>query len=509
MRRDYPSTRIVVLSSLAQGADRLVAREAIALGCTLVVPLPFEQAEYESDFETAESVAEFRALLASAQSAFVVPRHGAAGLEERSHAYARCAAYIVRHCVELIALWDGRAGSERGGTAETVTFQLEGIPPPYVPESNAFDMALTGPVVHLPAQRATKPGGGEPALVGLRVLYPATLSEGAAADAFEKLKRKIERFNCDALRAGEGSAASVEQARVAVEAIAGRYQRHVTRSLMVIFLLVFFAAAGFNVYLYLPNHPAALLVTYLALSAVAFGISRAAKSGEWQDRYQDARALAEALRVAHYWDLAHVRESVADCIARAQFAQIDWVPVAVRALTEEPGYFPAPEDAALAGNLRLVNDEWIADQREYFAEIAGRRDRTRELIAGRMAVTGVIFSVVISIALRLFATTSHLNIVIALVATTVALGAALLHGYAEKRGWSEHARRYDRMALLFARAQGALAGLLAGEAQSQTASVRARTIVRRLGEEAIRENVSWLALQRTRPVAVPMHLPVN
>jgi hypothetical protein len=364
--------------------------------------------------------------------------------------------------------------------------------------------------VHLPAQRAKRPGGdGHSASGAARSLYPSTLSEEAAAEAFDKLKRNVERFNCDALRAGESGATDAEQARIAVETIAARYQRHVGRSLTAIFLLVFFAAAGFNAYLYLPYHPAALLGIYLALSAVAFGISRAAKNGEWQDRYQDARALAEALRVAHYWDLARVGESAADCMARAQFAQIDWVPVAVRGLTEPPGSFAAAEEAELADSLRLVNDEWIADQRRYFAEVAGRRDRMRELVAGRIAVTGVIFSVVISIAIRLFATASHLNQVIALAATTVALGAALLHGYAEKRGWSEHARRYDRMALLFTRAQGALAGLLDVDAESQAASVRARTIVRRLGEEAIRENVSWLALQRTRPVAVPMHLPVS
>ncbi|MEO6835955.1 MAG: hypothetical protein ABI231_08625, partial [Candidatus Tumulicola sp.] len=144
-RRAYPTTSIVLLSSLSEGADRLVALEALDLGCTLVVPLPMDAGEYERDFETAESRAEFRALLARATSSFVVPGAEATpnGDDARNHAYVQCGAYIVRHCVELIALWDGREGA-KGGTAGVVEFQLDGIPAPYVPQALAFDLSIMG-----------------------------------------------------------------------------------------------------------------------------------------------------------------------------------------------------------------------------------------------------------------------------------------------------------------------------------------------------------------------------
>ena len=85
-RNRYPSTRIVLLSALAEGADRLVAREALELGFSLVVPLPMAREEYEKDFATPESLAEFRSLLLRAESVFVV-RPVVANLERRRAGY--------------------------------------------------------------------------------------------------------------------------------------------------------------------------------------------------------------------------------------------------------------------------------------------------------------------------------------------------------------------------------------------------------------------------------------
>lgn len=56
------------VTSLAEGADRLFADQALALGYALCCPLPFDQAGYEQDFQPpkshqAGSVEEFRGLL--------------------------------------------------------------------------------------------------------------------------------------------------------------------------------------------------------------------------------------------------------------------------------------------------------------------------------------------------------------------------------------------------------------------------------------------------------------
>ena len=59
-----PTLRL--LSPLAEGADRLVAKAALLSGYRLEVAMPFAQAEYEQDFDP-EGVTEFRALLDQAR----------------------------------------------------------------------------------------------------------------------------------------------------------------------------------------------------------------------------------------------------------------------------------------------------------------------------------------------------------------------------------------------------------------------------------------------------------
>src|SRR6516225_11001210 len=69
LRADYlqndAETPIIVLAALAEGADRLVARVALALGARLIAPLPMPPEEYRRDFEPGlapGNVAEFDAL---------------------------------------------------------------------------------------------------------------------------------------------------------------------------------------------------------------------------------------------------------------------------------------------------------------------------------------------------------------------------------------------------------------------------------------------------------------
>src|SRR6478735_6297643 len=71
-RLAYPNASFELLSPLAEGADRIAAEVALRAGIRLVVPLPMPQSEYERDFTTAGSLAEFHRLLAAAASVFEV-----------------------------------------------------------------------------------------------------------------------------------------------------------------------------------------------------------------------------------------------------------------------------------------------------------------------------------------------------------------------------------------------------------------------------------------------------
>ena len=46
----YPERGVTVMSSLAEGADQLVAEEALQLGIPVIAPLPMPREIYVSDF---------------------------------------------------------------------------------------------------------------------------------------------------------------------------------------------------------------------------------------------------------------------------------------------------------------------------------------------------------------------------------------------------------------------------------------------------------------------------
>jgi hypothetical protein len=107
---------LIVASPLAEGADRLVAEEAIALGFALYAPLPFLRDEYESDFTSSASRAAFRDLLACAEEV-----HEFAGTRTAAPAaYEAAGRAVIDSSDMLIAVWDGRAARGDGGTGQMV-----------------------------------------------------------------------------------------------------------------------------------------------------------------------------------------------------------------------------------------------------------------------------------------------------------------------------------------------------------------------------------------------------
>lgn len=116
-----PELRIV--SALAEGADRLVALAAIALGFALECPLPFARSDYELDFSGGESTESFRRLLNMACS--VCELDGRRGTsDERASAYQAAGRTMLRHSDVVLAIWDGKAARGVGGTAQVVAEAL-------------------------------------------------------------------------------------------------------------------------------------------------------------------------------------------------------------------------------------------------------------------------------------------------------------------------------------------------------------------------------------------------
>jgi hypothetical protein len=123
-----------VLSPIAEGADRVVARAVLDYpGARLDVVLPLTVEDYLEDFETEDSKKEFRDLLAQCRRPVPLrtrcirdDRHDPGDQAElRRDAYKEVGEYVVNHCDVLIAVWDGQPARGRGGTAEVVKYAQE------------------------------------------------------------------------------------------------------------------------------------------------------------------------------------------------------------------------------------------------------------------------------------------------------------------------------------------------------------------------------------------------
>ena len=153
----YPNTPLLLLSSLAEGADRLGARVAFRLGIGVVAVLPLPREEYERDFTTAEARAELADLLGRTQDWFSVDVPPGSS---RSYAYARAAAYIAQRSQLVLALWDGAPAEGEAGTASLVRFALEGVPEGYGEPKSPLDAAERRPVAHVLTPRRAHPRPG-------------------------------------------------------------------------------------------------------------------------------------------------------------------------------------------------------------------------------------------------------------------------------------------------------------------------------------------------------------
>lgn len=122
-----------VVSSLAEGADRLVVRQVLCRSHSrLIVALPLPESDYLDDFATEESQEEFRRLLSQAKE--IVELHPASSRDETYEAAGR---YVLDNCDVLVAIWDGQAAQGLGGTGGILAeARRRGLPVAWVHAGN-------------------------------------------------------------------------------------------------------------------------------------------------------------------------------------------------------------------------------------------------------------------------------------------------------------------------------------------------------------------------------------
>lgn len=116
IEQKFPGEKLSVVSSLAEGADRLVARQVLSRPRSrLIVPLPLPEPEYLNDFHSKESKEEFLLFLNQTDEVIELPP-----APTREEAYEAAGKYVLNHCDILITVWDGQGAQGVGGTGGIV-----------------------------------------------------------------------------------------------------------------------------------------------------------------------------------------------------------------------------------------------------------------------------------------------------------------------------------------------------------------------------------------------------
>jgi hypothetical protein len=113
--KQHASEALVCISSLAVGADQLVAEMVLNQGGDLHVVVPSEG--YSLTFETLEDRQRFEQLKERAKKVEVLRFS-----EPSNQAFLAAGRAIVDRCDRLIAIWDGERARGIGGTADVVAY---------------------------------------------------------------------------------------------------------------------------------------------------------------------------------------------------------------------------------------------------------------------------------------------------------------------------------------------------------------------------------------------------
>ena len=116
---DSGAESIVVVSALAEGADRLVAQRAMDRGGVFEAILPLARDDYATDF-AGPSNDDFHRLVEAADAVVEL-----AATPSRDDAYAAAGRALVWGTDALVAVWDGLPARGTGGTAEVVAYARE------------------------------------------------------------------------------------------------------------------------------------------------------------------------------------------------------------------------------------------------------------------------------------------------------------------------------------------------------------------------------------------------
>ncbi len=526
LQRRFPDTPLLLMSALAEGADRLAARVALDAGVGVQAVLPMPAARYRDDFSTDDSKRDFDALCQRAeviempttkkqQHDIAEPGHA------RSLAYANAGMFISAHCHILLALWDGVPSHSLGGTSQIIYFQhydrLPGVAES-VPRSSLF---LTDDesdlVYHVTCTRRDHhdPQAMAPLEVSWFTTDPDAPRMPQMPQRYTRVFARADDYNRDIRRHLErgGAPLSTESAppatvtRAAAQRIrdhfdvadylANHYQRQVHFALAGIYSIAVLAGLTFILYSEVAGLEP-LVFPFIAFLLTGMLIGAVARRREWYRKYLDYRVLAEGLRVQYYWAIAGVHgeghsKFAYDNFLRQRDMELGWIRNVMRVAGTLSDAQPVTMDHA---GLEFAIQNWIgapgsAGQLDYYGKQARARTRANRLtdLTSRACLwSGVAVAVVL--ALYVQDMQEGLQSSLSVLMGVLPLIAGVAEVYTQRKADRELAKQYRFMEHVFANARRRL-----GEATNDT---ERREVLQGLGDAALSEHAEWILVRRER-----------
>ena len=533
-RLQAPSTPILLLTAMAEGADQIAAEVGLGIeGVLVVAVLPMLSSEYEKDFNGEEKIATYRHLLdrsfAVIQACDFYGQIGGAESRKnsrhdtdesrtaRDEAYRDCGRFISQQSHLLIAVWDGELSSLDVGTSDTVSHRLNASKS--ITTRNEIDHLWpqeNGALLHILTKRndvgVTK---------GSRLNNSGTNEISALTENFESrswgmeerddVVDKFELLNTLITSQRESSdpppSLTTRMLNV-IDTEATRLQRRF--KLQVSSLLALGVLSLFMVDLQhdlSSTYP--FFATLLVLVVTAYIWFRFVK-GTAKDRFYQFRALAEGLRVQSVFMDCGIDQDASNQYLRG-IPDVRWIPRTMRTSrlvdiiqrgTSSGDGHPSAENTALSAN------RWVESQVRYFAgtsEAKGAVVESREKyeLFEKISLTGVGIALIglLLDGWRLLPGVSPLmegvirgeQLTLHLSLSISAASAA----YSQLMAYREIERQYEISSHIFKQGLELLASVRALDAPE---GEHVQSVVTQIGREALQETGTWLTLKRDRAI---------
>ncbi len=531
-----PDTPIILLTGLAEGADQFVAEIALKENIEVAAILPMPLDIYRKHM-TLEAQKKLDELLLAASLKIQLPLDGRTEIDIENNDSVRASCYealghfLTTHAQALLALWDGSDSKKRGGTSSVVHYFLSGLS---LKDSLEVD-ARCRVVYHVITPRASTSLSDltirtrfldckTPIEVSSR---PArSFDESVGISPMSDLELKLDRFNRDARMLPETSRSYqpllVGDSRASLSSFQIRLQTLYQQADAIavranerrkVFLAALLMTAVIGTIFYgihgeiLENH-VWLWFSFPVFVVAAFFLHRAAVSTHIDERYLDARALAESIRVQFFWDIAGIARPVDLYRSPNKDTRTDWIQIALRnvwLLRLTSGGTSADKS-----NFEFVLEKWLRGQARWYGQEADRESkivRRRVKIAHYGLAGSVIWSVVVPASIlisgpwidlppwKTLAPGNWMYQTFHIVLAVPALLAGAYRLWIEQAGYEEQTRDYRYMENQFA--------TKAREVERHLNSPQlAERLFLEMGVEALKENGRWLQLHRERPLEV-------